>query len=124
MAYGQLAVYAFPFFFWCLSFAGIATTSYFYVASLIVAAIFGKYIATTTVIYQFKTVIDFSTNGLLEKSEIWWTFGVYTMAELLFSYIEEHYFLDSVMYLLAANIKDWCEDHPGVCEDYSVLDMN
>ena len=60
----------------------------------------------------------------LEKDEIWWFFGVYLFTQVVFAFIGEHYMIDSIFYLLSANIKDWCEAHPGVCADYGVLDLN
>ena len=57
----------------------------------------------------------------LPKMEIWGVFGTYLGAQLFAHFIGTHYLWDSVMYLLSAEIKEWCENHPGVCEDYGVL---
>ena len=123
--YGGFITYIIPFFFWCLSFISDNTFAYLYVGMLIIfGGIFGSYISGTTYIYQMQAIKWFMPETeLMDIDEIWWFFGAYLSSQLLFGFIGEHYLMDSIFYLLSSNIKDWCEDHPGVCQDYGVLKM-
>lgn len=123
-AYGHFITFLIPFFFWCLSFAAKNTLSYLYVAMLLMfGSLFGGYVIATTIIYQFQAVKGYSAADGFELWEIWTYFGLYLFSQVVFAFIGEHYFIDSIFYLLSSNIKEWCEDHPGVCQDYGVLDM-
>ena len=116
MTYGGFIAFFIPFFFWCLSFAEKNIFAYLYVAILVLfAGIYGGYVTATTIIFQFQAIKDYATGDDLELSDIWWFFGGYLATQLFASWIGQHYMLDSIFYLLASNIKDWCEDHPGVC---------
>ena len=123
MTWGQLTTFSIAFFFWCGSFANTSTGSYLYLFVLAAfAGLYGFYITATTIIFQFQAIKGFSTmdNGLKE-SEIWGAFGIYTAVQVMAAFLGQHYLFDSVMYLLSAEIKEWCEAHPGVCDDYGVL---
>ena len=123
-AYGHFITFIIPFLFWCLSFMAKNTMSYLYVGMLLVfGSLFGGYVVATTVIYQFQAIKGYSAVDGFEKWEIWTYFGLYAFTQVLFQFIGEHYFLDSIFYLLSSNVKEWCEAHPGVCKDYGVLDM-
>merc|ERR1712060_286811 len=125
MTWGGLVTFAMSFLFWAISFAGKSTTSYLYFGMLLLfGGLYGFYITASTIIFQFQAIRGYTSHATLMKSEIWGTFGIYTVIQLIASFIGQHYLLDSVMYLLSAEIKEWCEDHPGVCEDYNVLDHN
>lgn len=63
-------------------------------------------------------------DGTLPKMEIWGFFGTYLSTQLLSAFMLQHNLWDSVMYLLSAEIKEWCENHPGVCDDYGVLNKS
>merc|ERR1712060_940071 len=108
---------------WAISFAGKSTTSYLYLGMLVLfGGLYGFYITASTIIFQFQAIRGYDmSDAMLEKKEIWGTFGIYTVIQLIASFLGQHYLYDSVMYLLSAEIKEWCEAHPGVCEDYNVL---
>lgn len=98
--------------------------SYIYVGVLVLfGSIYGGYVIWTTIIYQMQAVKYYEAGDGLMEDEIWWFFGAYLSTQMLFAFIGEHYLMDSIFYLLSENIKDWCEEHPGVCEDYGVLEM-
>ena len=123
MTYGHFITFFIPFIFWCLSFMAKNAMSYLYVGILaLFGSLFGGYVIATTIIYQFQAIKGYSMVDGFEKWEIWTSFGLYLFSQLMFSFIGEHYFLDSIFYLLSSNVKDWCEEHPGVCSDYGVLD--
>ena len=122
--YGGFLTFIFPFLGWCLSFMNKNMMSYIYLGVLVLfGGVFGWYISATTIIYQFQAIRVYSNADAIEKSEIWWFFGVYLFTQLLMAFLGKHYLMDSIFYLMAADIKQWCEDHPGVCQDYNVLDM-
>ena len=123
--YGGFITFFFPFLFWCMSFMAKNIFSYLYIGILVIfGGLFGSYISGTTIIYQFQGIKNYASGDDLMVDEIWWFFGVYAFTQLTMAFIGQHYLMDSIFYLLAANIKDWCEAHPGVCQDYGVLDMN
>merc|ERR1712051_14273 len=102
MTYGHFITFFIPFIFWCLSFMAKNAMSYLYVGMLVVfGSLFGGYVIATTIIYQFQAIKGYSMVDGFEKWEIWTSFG---------------------LYLFSSNVKDWCEEHPGVCSDYGVLD--
>ena len=121
--WGHLITFSIPFLFWCLSFMAKNTMSYLYVGMLLIfGGLFGGYVVATTIIYQFQAIKGYSAADGFEKNEIWTYFGLYAFVQLVFDFIAEHYFFDSIFYLLSSNVKEWCEAHPGVCTDYGVLD--
>ena len=123
--YGGFITYFIPFLFWCLSFMAKNIFSYIYMGVLVLfGGLFGSYVIFTTVVYSFNAANTYSAGEGLEYNEIWWFFGIYTMAQVIFAFVGEHYLMDSIFYLMSANIKDWCEEHPGVCSDYGVLEPN
>lgn len=125
MGYGHFLTFLLPFIFWAVSFVGSSSTSYLYIGMLaIFGGMFGFYVVAQTIIFQFQGIKGYTSENGLDKVEIWGVFGVYAAVQLIMAFLGQHYFIDSIMYLLSAEIKDWCEAHPGVCEDYSVLDMN
>merc|ERR1712013_20206 len=123
--YGGFIAYFFPFLFWCLSFMDKNMFSYIYMGVLVLfGGVYGGYVIFTTMVYQFQAVNTWTTGDGLPIWEVWTFFGVYLFVQIIFAFIGEHYLMDSIFYLMSANIKDWCEEHPGVCSDYGVLDMN
>ena len=126
MTWGSLISYGIAFVFWATSFVHKSTASYLYIGMLLAfAGLYGFYITATTIIFQFQAIKGYSmldTN--LPKMEIWGFFGTFLGSQLFAHFIGTHYLWDSVMYLLSAEIKEWCENHPGVCEDYGVLNKS
>ena len=122
MTYGGFLAFIFPFVFWCLSFIDKPIMAYLYLGFLVLfGGLYGGYVVMTTIIYQFQAIRGYSSSGVFTLEEVWVTFGVYTAAQFLFSGIANHFLIDSVFYLLSAEIQQWCEEHPGVCTDYGVL---
>ena len=123
MTWGGFITFFVPFLFWTISFAGKPSTSYLYIGILFLfGGLYGWYVIASTIIYQFQAIRGYSTmDTSLKKSEIWGTFGIYAGIQIIAAFIGQHYLIDSVFYLLSTQIKDWCEDHPGVCSDYGVL---
>lgn len=125
MTYGGFLAFIFPFVFWCLSFIDKPIMAYLYLGFLMLfGGLYGGYVIMTTIIYQFQAVRGYSAGEGFTLEEVWVTFGVYLASQLLMGGIGEHFLVDSVFYLLSAEIKQWCEDHPGVCTDYGILEPN
>ena len=123
MTYGSVVTYGLAFLFWLISFANKSTTSYLYIGMLLFfGAFYGFYITAQTIIFQFQAIKDYSPDMYLKKSEIWGVTGTYMGIQVIASWLGQHFLFDSIMYLLSAEIKEWCENHPGVCDDYGVLD--
>ena len=123
MTYGSFITFFLAFLFWTISFAGKAKTSYLYFGMLFIfGGIYGFYITAQTIIFQFQAIKGFSAvEANLKKSEVWGVTGTYMAIQVCAAWIGQHYLFDSIKYLLSAEIKEWCEDHPGVCDDYGVL---
>ena len=126
MTYGSFITFFVSFLFWTISFAGNAKTSYLYFGMLLLfGGIYGFYITAQTIIFQFQAIKGYSAyDSTLTKKEIWGVTGTYMAVQVIASFIGQHYLWDSVKYLLSAEIKQWCEDHPGVCDDYGVLERS
>jgi len=125
MTYGGVVTYGLAFLFWLISFANKSTTSYLYIGMLFFfGAFYGFYITAQTIIFQFQAIKDYYPDMYLKKSEIWGVTGTYMGIQVIASWLGQHFLIDSIMYLLSAEIKEWCENHPGVCDDYGVLDKN
>ena len=125
MTYGSVVTYGLAFLFWLISFANHSKTSYLYIAMLFFfGAFYGFYITAQTIIFQFQAIRNYSMLDMnhLKKSEIWGVTGTYMGVQVIMAFLGQHYLFDSIMYLLSAEIKEWCENHPGVCDDYGVLD--
>ena len=123
MTWGQLITFTVAFTFWATSFIHKSTASYLYLGMLFLfGGLYGFYVTASTIIFQFQAVRNYNmADSALPKMEIWGFFGTYLSTQLIASFLGTHYLWDSVMYLLSAEIKEWCEDHPGVCDDYGVL---
>merc|ERR1712228_710363 len=90
---------------------------------MIFGGLYGFYNVATTIIFQFQAIKGYNMmDSSLAKSEIWGAFGVYSAVQVMAAFIGEHYLLGSIFYLLSSGIKEWCENHPSVCDDYSVLE--
>ena len=126
MTYGSFITFFLSFLSWTISFVGKAKTSYFYFGMLIFfGGIYGFYITAQTIIFQFQAIKGYSGyDSTLTKKEIWGVTGTYMAVQVIMSFIGQHYLFDSVKYLLSAEIKEWCEEHPGVCDDYGVLERS
>ena len=126
MTYGSVVTYGLAFLFWLISFANHSTTSYLYIGMLFFfGAFYGFYITAQTIIFQFQAIREFNPAQMyLKKSEIWGVTGTYMGVQVISAWLGQHFLIDSIMYLLSAEIKEWCENHPGVCDDYGVLDKN
>ena len=123
MTYGSFITFFLAFLFWTISFAGNAKTSYLYFDMLLIfGGIYGFYITAQTIIFQFQAIKGYnSLDSSIQKKEIWGVTGTYMAIQLVAAFLGQHYLFDSVKYLLSAEIKEWCEEHPGVCDYYGVL---
>ena len=119
MTWGGCITYFLAFLFWTISFAGKSDTSYLYLFMLMLfGGLYGFYITASTIIYQFQAIRGYSSmDSSLAKSEIWGVTGGYMAIQMFAAFLGQHYLWDSVMYLLSSEIKEWCDAHPGICED-------
>ena len=102
----------------------VNTMSYIYLATVVVfGGIFGGYITMTTMTYQFQAIRTMDYLNKISVDEVWWFFGAYILTQIVAGFIGKHYIMDSIYFLMASNIKEWCEDHADVCTNYNILDL-
>ena len=111
MAYGGATTFSIAFFFWLISFEKSVLTSKIYVfCALLFGGLYGFYVIASTIIYQFQALRNYTASDhSLEESEIWWSYGIYFAAQLFAAFMGQHYIIDSIMYVAAEDIKEWCE---------------
>ena len=87
-------------------------------------AIGGLLGAITVISYFVVAVTQYESSNYSDTTEYWITGAVYAVAELLFAFIGVYFAYDTVMFLVAQEIKDICENYGALCSEYSILEKN
>ena len=75
----------------------------------------------TVIIYLFVATGTYQDHPDVSQEEIIWTLLIYIPSEFILGVLAKEYLWDSFMYMRSEEIKDWCESHYDMCDQYRVL---
>ena len=76
----------------------------------------------TVFVYFLVAAGNYTTSAKVGVAEIWVTWAIYFLFMALDAYLTYSFAMDSILYLLPDEVRDWCDKHPGVCDDLKLLD--
>ena len=83
------------------------------------------YLGLTTVFAYFCTSLyRYKDSNYVKKSEIRWVSSVYIFVQFGLGLLGAHYSEDAFMYLVAGELKDWCEKYGAFCKDVGIMPSN
>ena len=87
-------------------------------------AIFGQLSFITVVAYFIAAIAKYKTSIYEGTTEMWITMSVYAVVQIAAGFVGLMYMKDTVMYLVAQELKDICETYGALCGELGVLTPN
>ena len=84
-------------------------------------AIFGNLSFITVVAYFISAIVKYKESIYEDKKEMWITLTAYTAVQIVAGYVGIAHFRNTVMYLVAKELKDICETYGALCGQMGVL---
>ena len=84
-------------------------------------AIFGQLSFITVVSYFIAAIAKYKTSIYEDTTEMWITLAVYAAVQTAAGFVGLTYMKDTVMYLIAQELKDICETYGALCGEMGVL---
>ena len=78
----------------------------------------------TVISYLVVALIKYEASSHITMTNIGVTLGVYTVVQIGWDFLTMHFFGDTIMYMLAGEIKQICEEYGELCSQYGILDKN
>ena len=78
----------------------------------------------TVISYLVVALIKYEDSMNVGMVDIGVTLGVFAAVQIGFEFLTMHFFGDTIMYMLASEIKDLCEKYGELCSQYGVLEKN
>ena len=88
---------------------------------IIHGAIFGQLSFITVVAYFISAIVKYKESVYEDKREMWITLTAYTAIQIVAFYVGIAHFKNTVMYLVAKELKDICETYGALCGQMGVL---
>ena len=86
--------------------------------------IYGMLSFVTVVSYLIVGLVKYESSDYSSESEMGIVLGVYTLVQFGFFMLGSHYLMDTIMFLVAQEVKDICENYGMFCSEYGILDTN
>ena len=87
-------------------------------------AIYGQLSFVTVVAYFITAIAKYETSIYEGTTEMWITMAVYAAIQIGAGILGMHYMKDTVLYLIAQELKDICETYGALCGELGVLETN
>ena len=78
----------------------------------------------TVIAYLVVAVINYEDNMYSTCLEMGLVMMTYGLVQIGFVVLSKFFFFDTMMYLVAGEIKDLCEKYGELCSQYGILDKN
>ena len=78
--------------------------------------------AMTTGIYMIVAMSKYETSAYSTLTEVGVCFAIYTVIQIGFAILAMYTMKDTIMYMVADELKEICEKYGELCSDYGVLE--
>ena len=78
----------------------------------------------TVIAYLSAALAKYEDSMYSDMTEMGITMAVYGVTQIGFGILAKYFMMDTVMYMLAGEIKEICEKYGELCSDYGILDKN
>ena len=83
--------------------------------------IFGLLSFTTVIAYFVSAIVKYNESIYEGKREMWITLTAYTAVQIVAGYVGITHFKNTVMYLVAKELKDMCEMYGAFCGEVGIM---
>ena len=78
----------------------------------------------STLVYFILALANYTESPLVTNGEIVITLIVYIIFTIVNLWLTKRFMWRSILYMLASDVLEWCNDHSVTCEDYKLLDKS
>ena len=87
-------------------------------------AMFGQLSAIGVVAYFIAAIVKYKTSTYEGTTEMWITMSVFAAVQIAAGIVGLKYAKDTILYLVAGEVKDICENYGALCGQLGVLEKN